>query len=251
MPRYSDREGDPEVIRAAYAEARKLTDNPVILKALFATGLVESGLHNLSGGDRDSQGFLQQRLSQGWKNPTNVASATAAFIAKAKRMLAKNPNLTAPQLAQAVQVSAYPERYAQAETAAESILTRISNGKVTAAVTSPNPGGGGNSSSSSSGGIVGDIKKGLAGGLTGAAGTQIPGANQAADSAVQAASDPVTAIAQAIATGLSPLKDIGNIGSAIFKAMVPTTLIRIVCGIAGIWFLFFGVVLLSREMRTR
>lgn len=240
MPTYSDQEGDPDVIRAAYAEARKRTNNPLILLALFESGLVESGFHNLSGGDRDSQGFLQQRPSQGWRNPTNVAAATDAFIAKAERVLTNNPSLSAGDLAQKVQVSGYPERYGQAQSAASSILTRVSGGKITGSGSGP---GGGDSPST--------VQKALAGGLTGAAGTLVPGADDAADAIAGAATDPISLIAKAIAVGLSPLKDVGSVAQLLFKASVPTTLIRIVCGIAGLWFLFFGVVLLSREMRTK
>lgn len=247
MPTYSPNQGDPDVIRAAYAEARKQTDNPVIILALFATGLVESGLHNLSGGNADSEGFLQQRPSQGWKNPTNVQAATDSFIAKAQRVLAKNPNMTAGQLAQAVQVSAYPGRYTQALPAAQSIVTRASGGKITSATTNGNTGTPGSSSGgSSASSIVGGII------AAGAAAAGDPGAAGGAAAAGAAGKlDPITAIAAAISAGLAPLKDVGKVADLLFKASVPTTLIRIVCGIAALWFLFFGVVLLSREMRTK
>lgn len=94
----------------------------------LATAMVESSMRNLDFGDRDSLGLFQQRPSQGW--------GTAAQIMDADRSIRvfyggpKDPNRGATRglldisgwqnrsftgAAQAVQVSAYPDRYGQWE----------------------------------------------------------------------------------------------------------------------------------------
>lgn len=109
-----------DVTAAAVAAAQKYGASPIIAKALIEAGIVESGLRNLTYGDRDSVGFLQQRPSQGWKGLMNPEKAAAEFIAKAKR--AYRPGMSAGQLAQAVQRSAFPGRYDQVGGRAEAIL---------------------------------------------------------------------------------------------------------------------------------
>ncbi|SJN19573.1 putative secreted protein [Microbacterium esteraromaticum] len=97
----------------------------------LATAMVESSMRNLDYGDRDSLGLFQQRPSQGW--------GTAAQILDADRSIRvfyggpKDPNgansrglldisgwqsRTFTAAAQAVQISAYPDRYGQWETQA-------------------------------------------------------------------------------------------------------------------------------------
>lgn len=97
----------------------------------LAAAMQESGLRNLSYGDRDSVGMFQQRPSTGWgtaaqlQNPTH---ATELFFGGPS-----NPNagrtrglldihgwqsMTIAQAAQAVQISAYPDAYAKWETSA-------------------------------------------------------------------------------------------------------------------------------------
>jgi hypothetical protein len=78
-------------------------------KALLEAGQAESSLRNLSYGDRDSLGPLQQRPSQGWKNARDPYLAARDFLAQAIPKAGKYA--TAGQLAQAVQRSAYPGRY--------------------------------------------------------------------------------------------------------------------------------------------
>jgi hypothetical protein len=86
-----------------------LNANPTERLALWEAGLVESGLRNLPYGDADSVGALQQRPSQGWTGLMNPYRAAVEFL---QRAIAKRPwRGTAGQLAQAVQVSAYPDRY--------------------------------------------------------------------------------------------------------------------------------------------
>jgi len=97
----------------------------------LATAMVESSLRNLSWGDRDSLGLFQQRPSMGWGTPEQAIDAdrsTRVFFGGAS-----DPNgqgsrgllditgwesMRFTDAAQAVQISAYPERYGQWETQA-------------------------------------------------------------------------------------------------------------------------------------
>lgn len=97
----------------------------------LATAMVESSLRNVNHGDRDSLGLFQQRPSTGWGTPEQVVDAvrsTRVFFGGAG-----DPNghstrglldiggweqLSFTDAAQAVQISAYPERYGQWETQA-------------------------------------------------------------------------------------------------------------------------------------
>ena len=84
----------------------------------LATTIVEGHLHNYNKAvDYDSLGLFQQRPSAGWGKPNeliNPAYATDAFL---DRMLELHPNDSwknkpAGDVAQKVQVSAFPDRYA-------------------------------------------------------------------------------------------------------------------------------------------
>jgi len=90
----------------------------------LATAMVESWIRNLDWGDRDSLGLFQQRPSTGWGTPDQVHdpeyAATAFFTGVSgpdgllTRGLLDVPGwetLDFGSAAQAVQVSAYPERY--------------------------------------------------------------------------------------------------------------------------------------------
>ncbi|CAE6499675.1 unnamed protein product [Rhizoctonia solani] len=107
------------------AKSRNVTQR--LMLALFEAAWVESHVNNLNCGDRDSLGVFQQRPSQGWCSPSSlcldVKHATNAFIDKAIRVA--TPSMTPDQLAQAVQVSAYPERYKAAESKARSIISAV------------------------------------------------------------------------------------------------------------------------------
>ncbi len=87
-------------------------------KIAIATTIVETNLHNYNKAvDYDSLGLFQQRPSAGWGKPNeliNPAYATDAFLDK---MLELHPNDSwknkpAGDVAQKVQVSAFPDRYA-------------------------------------------------------------------------------------------------------------------------------------------
>ncbi|WP_435745737.1 LysM peptidoglycan-binding domain-containing protein [Microbacterium sp. PMB16] len=97
----------------------------------LATAMVESGLRNLDWGDRDSLGIFQQRPSTGWGAPAQILDAdrsTRVFYGghgdpngQTTRGLLDIPGWEGKSFtdaAQAVQISAYPDRYGQWETQA-------------------------------------------------------------------------------------------------------------------------------------
>lgn len=98
---------------------------PKVRKALIEAALVESNLStpDQAHSDRDSEGALQQRPSQGW-GPTSESNTTDAeqFLRRAIPLRRKYGSAGA--LAQAVQVSQYPERYNQRGSEASSLLGR-------------------------------------------------------------------------------------------------------------------------------
>ncbi|MFF3203469.1 heavy metal transporter [Streptomyces sp. NPDC002962] len=100
---------------AAVGTDRAMPERAVAIA--LATALQESGLRNLTHGDRDSLGLFQQRPSQGWgteKQVTDPAYAANIFY----EHLAKVRDYTELPLtvaAQRVQRSGYPEAYAKHE----------------------------------------------------------------------------------------------------------------------------------------
>jgi hypothetical protein len=109
-----------DVARLALAQATRMHASPKVTLALVEAGIVESGLRNLPYGDRDSLGFLQQRPSKGWRCPRNITCATWDFLRRAIPLEHDYP--TAGGLAQAVQRSAFPDRYDQAEARALQVI---------------------------------------------------------------------------------------------------------------------------------
>ena len=96
----------------------------------IATALQESKLENLGHlGDRndhDSQGLFQQRPSSGWgtvEQITDVEYSTTAFLNGLKAVDGWQ-DMPLTQAAQAVQVSAYPDHYAQWETQAAELVAQ-------------------------------------------------------------------------------------------------------------------------------
>jgi len=96
----------------------------------IATALQESKLENLGHlGDRndhDSQGLFQQRPSSGWgtvEQITDVEYSTTAFLNGLKAVDGWQ-DMPLTQAAQTVQVSAYPDHYAQWETQAAELVAQ-------------------------------------------------------------------------------------------------------------------------------
>ena len=74
---------DPDVARTICRVLDRHGASPKVRLAAFETAIVESGVHNLNYGDRDSLGVFQQRPSAGWGTPaqvTNVDYAATQFI---------------------------------------------------------------------------------------------------------------------------------------------------------------------------
>jgi hypothetical protein len=93
-----------------------------------ATSLQEAKLDNLGhlgdANDHDSLGLFQQRPSSGWGSPeqiTNPEHATTAFLTGLKQVDGWH-DMPLTDAAQKVQVSAYPDAYAQWETQAADLV---------------------------------------------------------------------------------------------------------------------------------
>ncbi len=111
----------------------------------LATALQESGLQNLSYGDRDSLGLFQQRPSQGWGTPAQLQDPVYASTAFYKALLKVNgwQQLPLTEAAQAVQRSGFPDAYAKWEPLAGALQQAISQalgGSSATPAPSPSPG---------------------------------------------------------------------------------------------------------------
>lgn len=94
---------------------------PKQVKAAIETGLVESGLRNLPGGDADSAGWRQERASL-YKDPTNLRASVGRFFDETAPLRTKYGS--AGDLAAAVQRPAaqYRGRYQQQSGRADQLL---------------------------------------------------------------------------------------------------------------------------------
>lgn len=109
---------------ATIAAVGQKRDLPVrAIQLAQATALVETGLRNLDYGDRDSVGLFQQRPSQGWGTVEQIMdpvySSTRFYQALVKVRDWETRRFT--EVAQAVQRSAYPERYGEHEASAAAL----------------------------------------------------------------------------------------------------------------------------------
>ncbi|WP_406080437.1 NlpC/P60 family protein [Streptomyces zaomyceticus] len=124
----------------------------------LATALQESGLRNLTWGDRDSLGLFQQRPSMGWGTANQILDpvhASTKFYEGLKKVSGWQ-SLSVTQAAQAVQRSGFPEAYAKWEPLAtalqkaiEPLLPKTGDGGPSP---DPSPSGVGGPSPSSTGG---------------------------------------------------------------------------------------------------
>ncbi|SBT50338.1 hypothetical protein [Micromonospora narathiwatensis] len=94
----------------------------------IATSLQESKLENLGhlgdANDHDSLGLFQQRPSSGWGSPEQITDpeyATTAFL-KGLKQVDGWQDMPLTKAAQTVQVSAYPDAYAQWEQQAADLV---------------------------------------------------------------------------------------------------------------------------------
>lgn len=93
----------------------------------LATALQESGLRNLTYGDRDSLGLFQQRPSQGWGTAEQILDplhASTKFY-EALVQVSGWQSLSVAQAAQAVQRSGFPDAYAKWEPLATALQKAI------------------------------------------------------------------------------------------------------------------------------
>jgi hypothetical protein len=100
----------------------------------LTVALVESGLHNLNYGDRDSLGLFQQRPSQGWGTPAQIMNPNYSAHAFYASLMRYPQRSTWPigKASQIVQRSAYPDIYygmvPKARSVYEAILPSLSRG---------------------------------------------------------------------------------------------------------------------------
>lgn len=129
---------DGEQLEVATTIAEVWAENDLPPKGLvvaYATGIVESGMRNLDGGHADSLGWAQQRPSAGWGTPQQILDvrlASEAFFGVAAHT--DNPGLvdvvdwkTRPvgEVAQLIQRSAFPLRYAEEEKKAQALASLV------------------------------------------------------------------------------------------------------------------------------
>ncbi len=120
------------------------------LLSAVETGLVESNLANLDYGDADSEGWRQERTSlygTGPNGPTDVAASAKRYFEETLSDTGGNlKGLTAGNVAQAAQGSAYPERYDERKSEAKGLLDEFL-GRVEKSGATPKdlPSGGGSS----------------------------------------------------------------------------------------------------------
>ena len=109
----------------------------------LSTAIVESGLENLDYGDRDSLGLFQQRPSQGWGSPEQLLNPAYAAAQFYDNLLELSGWATMPPgaAAQAVQRSAFPDRYAPQEAPAAGLVERLWVGPDNSVPATPGPTG--------------------------------------------------------------------------------------------------------------
>jgi hypothetical protein len=93
----------------------------------LATAWQESKLHNLAEGDRDSIGLFQQRPSQGWGTPEEIADPrySARSFYRALLQVRNWETMRVTEAAQAVQHSAHPEAYEKWADKAEAVARAL------------------------------------------------------------------------------------------------------------------------------
>ena len=118
----------------AVTVARNLPEQAATIA--LATAMQESKLENLSGGDLDSIGLFQQRPSEGWGTPAQIADPVYATDRFLDRLVAVPGYAELPLTvaAQDVQHSGYPDAYAQHQSDA-TVLSGALSGRVPASMT--------------------------------------------------------------------------------------------------------------------
>ena len=128
-----------EILRQGRNKPRKY------VKSALATGIVESGLRNLSGGDADSAGWRQERASI-YANPTNIKASVRRYYQEAKQ---HDRGQSSAQLSADVQRPAAQYRGRYGEHSVQQQAARLLRGG----------GGGGSGSSRGSGSRMSDFRR--------------------------------------------------------------------------------------------
>jgi hypothetical protein len=115
---------DPAVARTICRVLDRYDASPKVRLSAFEAAIVESGVHNLNYGDRDSLGVFQQRPSQGWGSPAQILNVDYAATQYITRAIRAEGGQSAGQLAQDVQRSAFPDRYDQVALQAMSLMEK-------------------------------------------------------------------------------------------------------------------------------
>ncbi|UVS80585.1 C40 family peptidase [Actinokineospora sp. UTMC 2448] len=125
----------------AIGKRRAIPDEGIVIALMAA--MTESSLRNLNHGDRDSLGLFQMRPSMGWGTPTQVMDPDYATNKFYDTLLDVPQWETLPlgAAAQAVERSAYPDRYARFEQIARQVLVALSDTTCSASASDlpPNP----------------------------------------------------------------------------------------------------------------
>lgn len=116
------------IIRAIIRIGRRRRERPKEIMAALMAGRVESNFRNLRYGDRDSRGWRQERASL-YRNPNNVRASINRFYNETSGEGRNGRGMTAGQLAQAVQGSAFPGRYQPHKGEARRLMRSVGRGK--------------------------------------------------------------------------------------------------------------------------
>lgn len=119
---YGPEQMDNAAVIVAVGAQRGVPEEGIVVALMAA--MTESSLRNLDHGDRDSLGLFQMRPSQGWGSPDQVRDPTYAAGKFFDVLLAVPnwPGLAPGAAAQAVERSAFPDRYNKYEQPAREIL---------------------------------------------------------------------------------------------------------------------------------
>lgn len=130
---------DPRVIRRLINIGRRRNVGREAILGALATGIVESGLTNIRGGDADSSGWRQERASL-YPNPNNLRASINRFYDEwAQHDTAGfNPGQTAANVQRPA--AQYRGRYAEQMEEARRLLARYSGGNLGGDVGAPGSG---------------------------------------------------------------------------------------------------------------
>lgn len=114
-----------EIIAGSYRSGLRGRERRKARNTALVTGLVETNLKNLKGGDKDSEGWRQERKMY-YKNPRNLRASVDRFYREYKSDADKSAPIGVR--AQQVQQSAFPERYGLQRDLARQIARAFDNG---------------------------------------------------------------------------------------------------------------------------